>query len=318
MVSAPVDPVDAHPHHEPLSLEVRSSEVDDFNLALPHMQAALRRSGPEAQPTNVMLRDHPGVSVVSMRMGYSKVGFVDTDADVVTMVAARDAPPGSRWDGVDLSSGDTWLYPGGGHHQAVDRPGMEVAMVVIDERDLTQALDDLGRYLTPMKQGKIRDDHARAFVRAFDRNAASSDVTELVATVARAVSDIRPGPTSASGRRIRSEAVVRRAVDYSQDTGDWLPSSLALCRAAGVSERRLQTAFRDVYDMSPSEFFRTRALSEARSRLIDRSQWRARVTTVAYELGFHHLGRFAAAFKAQHGWYPSEVPMSESVFERDS
>jgi AraC-like DNA-binding protein len=98
---------------------------------------------------------------------------------------------------------------------------------------------------------------------------------------------------------------VRRAVDHVHDAGDWLPSSLTLCRAAGVSERRLQLAFSEVYGMSPSHFFRRRALSIARVRLARTDGVASPVADVAVDLGFRHFGRFSRYYFDQFGELPS-------------
>ncbi len=291
----------------PAANELRAVEVDDFNVGLPRMSAALRRTGPGEVPTILRLRRYDSIQVGHILMGYSKVGYVDTDSDVVVVVTARHAPAGSKWDEAELVTGDTALYPGGGHHQAVDPAGMDAGFVVIDEEPLSEVIDDLGRERQRLRQGLLQRDAAVAFRRAFDRAAFSPDPAQLIHAVAMDVcttGSVRdPGPP----RGRSSEKVVRTATRHARDHGLWQPSIVELCRAAGVSERRLQLAFLDVYDCTPSEFFRARALSEARSRLVKRPEVEAPVTYVATELGFHHLGRFAARFHQQFGVYPSDL-----------
>ena len=84
-----------------------------------------------------------------------------------------------------------------------------------------------------------------------------------------------------------------------------IPSVSELCLAAQVSERRLRQAFVDEFDLSPSRFFRHWALTLARQRLRSADGARHTVTEVAVDLGFNHLGRFAAYYRQLYGEAPS-------------
>lgn len=297
----------ARPDEHAHGAELIATEVDDFNLGLPRMSAELRRSDGGAEPTSLLIRSYEGFLVGHIQMGFSKVGHVDTDSDVVTIVAARVAAPGTKWDGVGVEPGGAALYPGGGRHQAADQAGLEAAFVVVDEDALLEAMDDLGRRPRSLAQGRLRRDDAAAFLHAYERGAFTREATEILETAARIVSTPSAVLTVPGGRRLSSERIVRDAIDHAVATENWMPASLVLCRASGVSERRLQEAFREVYDRTPSEFFRIRALSEARSRLLNASSKPSPVTTVALDLGFRHLGRFASGFRRQFGEYPSEL-----------
>jgi AraC-like DNA-binding protein len=71
-----------------------------------------------------------------------------------------------------------------------------------------------------------------------------------------------------------------------------------LCTAAGVSHRRLGAAFNEVFDCSPTVYFRTWALDRAHRRLREADPREQTVTEVAAALGFHHLGRFASHYRS--------------------
>jgi AraC-like DNA-binding protein len=77
-----------------------------------------------------------------------------------------------------------------------------------------------------------------------------------------------------------------------------------LCAVSGVGERSLQKAFHARRGMSPMRFVAERRLAAARKRLIGSAQGRD-VTTVAMELGFGNVGRFAQVYRQAFGETPS-------------
>lgn len=80
-----------------------------------------------------------------------------------------------------------------------------------------------------------------------------------------------------------------------------------IARAAGVSERTLQSLFRDELWTSPMAYVRDRRLERARADLADAAPGTVSVTLVATRWGFGHLGRFAAEYKARFGESPSRT-----------
>ena len=144
-------------------------------------------------------------------------------------------------------------------------------------------------------------------LRAYERSAEAGDPTAIVSAAARALSTSPRSGSIASSRRLSNQRLVSAAIEFAEESGDCLPSSLGLCRAAGVSERRLQIAFRAVFGSPPSAFLRMRALSEARKRLDARPHMNAPVSDVVLGLAFRHFGRFAADYYRQFGELPSQT-----------
>jgi transcriptional regulator GlxA family with amidase domain len=79
----------------------------------------------------------------------------------------------------------------------------------------------------------------------------------------------------------------------------------ALCRMTGLSERGLRNAFYSVRGVSPSRYIQAERLRRARYALTQASARPVTVTSVATNLGFYQLGRFAAAYKEAFGEAPS-------------
>lgn len=97
------------------------------------------------------------------------------------------------------------------------------------------------------------------------------------------------------------------AVDYLRNRLDTRISVAELCRAAGISERSLQYAFRQEFGMSPTEFMRRRRLHAVRQELTRSTHKHITVSEVATKYGFSELGRFAVEYRRLFGVRPSDL-----------
>jgi transcriptional regulator GlxA family with amidase domain len=80
-----------------------------------------------------------------------------------------------------------------------------------------------------------------------------------------------------------------------------------LCEAAGVSERTLQYAFRQVMGMTPVAYLRRLRLHRVRHALRTATQASTTVTTEALRWGFWHFGDFSRAYRSCFGELPSDT-----------
>jgi AraC-like DNA-binding protein len=120
--------------------------------------------------------------------------------------------------------------------------------------------------------------------------------------------------SAVAGLLIRQEAVAKgREVASSRmaDLEAWIDSHLQepltigrLCQVAGVGERSLQMSFVSRRGVSPMRFVTERRLAEAHRRL-KASGAKPDVTSIAMELGFRHMGRFAMLYREAFGEVPS-------------
>lgn len=80
-----------------------------------------------------------------------------------------------------------------------------------------------------------------------------------------------------------------------------------VCVRLGVAERTLRAMCKDALGISPARYMKRYRLQLARAALQDCNRSGATVTSIAMEHGFFELGRFAAAYRAEFGEYPSET-----------
>ncbi len=80
-----------------------------------------------------------------------------------------------------------------------------------------------------------------------------------------------------------------------------------LCTAAGVSERTLQYAFKELLGMTPVAYLTRLRLHRVRQTLRLASQASTTVTNEALRWGFWHFGDFSRAYKGCFGELPSDT-----------
>jgi AraC family ethanolamine operon transcriptional activator len=100
---------------------------------------------------------------------------------------------------------------------------------------------------------------------------------------------------------------MRRALDYLRHHRELQVSVPELRGAADISERSLQYAFREAFDMTPQAFIKRRRLHFARQQLQTADSVEANVSRIATGLGFYELGRFASDYRQVFGQLPSET-----------
>jgi len=113
--------------------------------------------------------------------------------------------------------------------------------------------------------------------------------------------------------RIPRPELVARVVTFLRDNvGD--PVTVAeMSGMAGVSERTLRAAFRDVIGLSPKQYAITQRLRAAHDALCAADPKTTTVTDVAMAHGFFELGRFAGRYRHAFGEAPSRTLRHQMV-----
>jgi AraC-like DNA-binding protein len=114
-------------------------------------------------------------------------------------------------------------------------------------------------------------------------------------------------PTYSERTRQAHSLVVRAAEDHALSRIDEPVQITDLCRAAGVSERALQYAFKKVMGLSPRDYLVRVRLHRVRRALLAASPRTSTVSVEALKCGFWHFGEFSRAYKDCFGELPSET-----------
>ncbi len=105
---------------------------------------------------------------------------------------------------------------------------------------------------------------------------------------------------------VRRSELLRRADAYMTDRMADDLSLSTLCAAMGIGPRQLERLFQQTHGLGPCHWLKLTRLNEARRRLRAGAA-QGCVTSVAMQLGFSHLGRFAGEYKALFRETPRET-----------
>jgi transcriptional regulator GlxA family with amidase domain len=129
-------------------------------------------------------------------------------------------------------------------------------------------------------------------------------VETLLATLGTA-RDFEPVRTDHA--RQSQALVVKAAEDYALSHTDERVYVTDLCRAAAVSERALEYAFKEVMGLTPVAYLVRLRLHRVRQALLAATHGTTTVSAVALDWGFWHFGEFSRAYKDCFGELPSDT-----------
>jgi transcriptional regulator GlxA family with amidase domain len=112
---------------------------------------------------------------------------------------------------------------------------------------------------------------------------------------------------TASDRRDARPATVQRAVSFIEANADIDITIADIARAAGVTARAVQLAFRRHLDITPAGYLRRVRLDQAHRQLQATDPDHDSVTAVAYRWGFGSPSRFATYYRRAYGVPPSQT-----------
>ena len=140
----------------------------------------------------------------------------------------------------------------------------------------------------------------------FDVGTEGSVRAMLDTTVAEAVIDVFDAAPR-SGHVAAGRITMRLAQEYLVEHAAEPLTMTQVAREIGVGARTLQAAFRQFSDTTPLRFLRDVRLHRVRAMLRDGDPRTTSVADAAGAWGFHHAGRFAAAYVAAYGERPSDT-----------
>jgi len=245
-------------------------------------------------------------------------------------------PPGFRSFVVPLSFGSNfiWLnkkiednplliFPKNGTLDSVSSFGFDVYVISIEEQHLSWLIDERGFTNLPnaLSSGAEFKLHLDAnFKKQFHLLAdqflghlrSGSNIEQILEKqIAQTVVDLlldymeQSNVTVISRVQRKRDLALRKASEYvNEHLYDHISIS-ELCNISGVSERTLEYAFKETYQVSPKEYIKSLKLNKVRSDLL--SGVDSMISSIAAKYGFWHMGQFASDYKNKFGELPSQT-----------
>jgi AraC-like DNA-binding protein len=169
------------------------------------------------------------------------------------------------------------------------------------DAERVSALFDWGKRVvdTALQQPALFDEAAK------ERAAAQDELLEILLATLRVADDFES--TRSDRTRQAQNQIVKVAEEYAlAHTGERLHVT-DLCRAAAVSERTLEYAFKEIMGLTPMNYLIRLRLHRVRQALLSAAPDSTTVSIEALNWGFWHFGEFARAYKECFGELPSDT-----------
>ena len=294
-------------------------EVDRYGGAIAGVTVESVRTSQGSRPTVVSAFEDGLLAVNSVSAGFSAIGFSTIPSDVAVAIAFHEAPPGTRWCGVDIAPGTVVTYGPGVEHIGLNPEGVIFSFVVAPHH----SVDAMGSwYDAPVCSpgpGQMQVYGPGVSMRGFGEalsalrrrallgmSPSQQVLGDIERTFATVLSRADGSASAAPPGRIDDRKVVASSLAYADSLGR-VPTVSEIHSAVFVSERRLRYAFERVLGQSPSSALRSWALDRARRELLAADPEVDTVLGIATRLGFANQGRFAARYRAVFGELPSET-----------
>ena len=146
------------------------------------------------------------------------------------------------------------------------------------------------------------------FVSVPETEISKEDVSGLVDRTIAWLGESAPywGPESMTINPQRAR-IAKQAREYIEEHHDDCVRMEDLCKESSVGVRTLQRCFKEYFDVTVSEFLKTKRLDAVHRDLGDAHLETHTVTEIALNHGFSHLGRFSVEFKERFGESPGLI-----------
>lgn len=239
----------------------------------------------------------------------------------VFAVPLGGAAPSTYWGSLLDASGMPAMLPGG--LDVILERGHEQLVILIDlslmrshmPADVMQGLELAATgHRLPASQDDVRhlgnffsgliDSANQAPEMLHSPSALQSIAEDAMRYLGSAVSLSLQPPSRAPYSAARKKGL-ERALEYVRHADLENQSIPEISKAAGVSQRTLEYAFRGVFGLTPLGFLRLRRMHAARQDLLCESPEKVTVMAIAYRHGFYHPARFAKNYRKLFGEQPS-------------
>lgn len=230
-----------------------------------------------------------------------------------------------HWRGYDVSGDMICIFPQGGELDSITHDDFDVFPISISEETLNQTCEllELPCITTLINNSEVFrcNPHKLSELRSWLLSIYHELITgtEEIRNI-RYLKQIEQGladrlvrilaehhqPVSRKPLRKRDKALLA-AANYIAESGSEQITIPELCLVANVSERTLEYAFRERYDLSPKNYTLMHRMNNVRKQLRKANPSKQTVSEIARQHGFWHMGQFSTDYKKIFTELPSKT-----------
>lgn len=235
------------------------------------------------------------------------------------VVPINDSTP-FVWLGNKVDHNNIMIFPKNGSLEAVSYHNFDVYVVSIHETFLYKLLDNLG--YTKVKKmvggnemvlsmspnfGVNFSTLVEYFLKLESSNLKLQEklLNEIVVSLLKYINF--QGEKIEKPKLRKRDVALKKAVDYIHGQLLSTPSIPQICAYCNVSERTLEYAFLEKYQVTPSQYIKAVRLNMVKNDLILYKEQPIKISDIAGKFDFWHMGQFAKDFKTYFGKLPSQV-----------
>ncbi len=242
---------------------------------------------------------------------------------MITFGLLADPAINIYWRNIDVSGEQLFIFPPGGELFSISQSDFDVFVISLTEQKLDQVcasfhLPEFSKLINSHEVFHCNQHmlaNFRTLLLQTERLFTTGQYTvsnsllltqlenELSEQVISLLSD-NIQPVTANKQRKRDLAL-RSAVNYIHETENSIVSMPTLCTVSNVSQRTLEYAFHERYSMSPKAYTLIYKLNNVRKHLRAADPETNRVSTIAQQHGFWHMGQFSSSYRKLFAELPS-------------
>ena len=261
---------------------------------------------------------HARIDRKMMQKGSSPEGFI-------TFGILADPDIEIYWRNIDILGDMLFVFPDGGELNSISHTDFSVFVVSLSEDQInkTCALLELPDIRTLInsneafrcqsnRMAELRNwlSHTKMLLSAPDITTRTQRLLsyierEMIDRVVRILAE-HHSPIIDRRPRKRDLALLNAESLIEHGSSDAMTVA-RLCELTNVSERTLEYAFRERYGMTPKSYMITHRLNNARKQLSQSTPKKHRVSDIAHQHGFWHMGKFSSDYKRLFSESPSQT-----------
>ena len=230
-----------------------------------------------------------------------------------------------RWRGYDVSGDMLCIFPRGGELDSITHDDFDVFPISISEESFNQScvlleLPDIATLINnievfrcnPQKISELRRWLLSVYHNLITGAAVFRDARYLkeleqglINRLLRILAEPHR-PISMKPLRKRDKALLA-AENYIAESGSDQITIAELCLVANVSERTLEYAFREQYNLTPKSYTLIHRMNNVCKQLRKSNPGKGVISEIAQLHGFWHMGQFSADYKKIFAELPSET-----------